>query len=109
MTTSFGTTLDAGSDLGLDDPLSSSSLRYLVRQPVIADQPGPAKARPFALRFAQTVATPVTRRFRYCPDQQVAVDADGRPLIETMGKEWESKSSTDGDEGPEENWGWEEK
>lgn len=25
-----------------------------------------------------------------------------------MGKEWKTKSSTNGDEGPEENWGWEE-
>ncbi|MEU6267500.1 putative ATP-grasp-modified RiPP [Saccharopolyspora shandongensis] len=93
----------------LDDPLSSASLRYLVRQPALASQPGPVETRPFALRFARTVPTPVVRRFRYCPDQQVAVDQDGRPLIEKMGKEWESKSSTDGDEGPEENWGWEEK
>lgn len=84
-------------------------MRYLVSQPAVASQPGPAATRPFALRFAQTVPTPVTRQIHYCPDQQVALDKDGRPLIETMGKEWESKSCTDGDEGPEENWGWEEK
>ncbi|MGH3517908.1 MAG: putative ATP-grasp-modified RiPP [Haloechinothrix sp.] len=89
-------------------PLSSASLRYLVHHPVIADQPGPAATRPFGLRAAKTVETPVRREFRYCPDQQVAVDSESRPLVETMGKDWKTKSSTDGDEGPEENWGWEE-
>jgi hypothetical protein len=38
----------------------------------------------------------------------VAVDAEGCPLIETMGKEWKTKAQSDGDEGPEEDWGWEE-
>ncbi|GDY31859.1 putative ATP-grasp-modified RiPP [Gandjariella thermophila] len=110
MTISMGVALDPGGDAVLsNNPLSSASLRYLVRQAVVADHPGPAPTRPLALRFAQPVPTPVTRQFRYCPDRQVAVDGEGRPLIETMGKEWESKSSTDGDEGPEENWGWEEK
>jgi putative ATP-grasp target RiPP len=54
------------------------------------------------------VPPPRTRDVLYCPDRQVALGADGRPLLETMGKDWKTKASTDGDEGPEENWGWEE-
>lgn len=92
----------------VDSPLSSASLRYLVHEAVIADRPGPSATRPFGLRAAVPVADPVRPVFRYSHNQQVAVDADGRPLIETMGKDWKTKASTDGDEGPEEVWGWEE-
>lgn len=88
----------------MDSPLSAASLRYLVRHPA----PGGRNARPFGLRNAEVVETPRRPRYRYCPEQQVAVDDEGRPLIETLGKDWKTKSSTDGDEGPEENWGWEE-
>jgi len=91
-----------------DDPISSAQLRYTVRIPVASAAPGPEDTRPFGLRFARPVPSPVTRSYSYCHVQQVAVGGDGRPLIETMGKEWKTKSSTDGDEGPEENWGWEE-
>jgi putative ATP-grasp target RiPP len=101
-------TLDATDPNPGDSPLSSASLRYLVRQPVISAGPGPVESRPFGLRHAHVVETPVRQDVRYCPTQQVAVDEEGRPLVETMGKKWTSKSSTDGDEGPEENWGWEE-
>jgi len=89
-------------------PLSSASLRYLVRQPTVADRPGPDATRPFGLRAATTVEAPARREFRYCQEQQIAVDEQGRALVETMGKDWKTKASTDGDEGPEENWGWEE-
>ena len=89
-------------------PLSSASLRCLVRQLAVADRPGPDATRPFGLRAATTVELPAQREFRYCQEQQVAVDKQGRALVETMGKDWKTKSSTDGDEGPEENWGWEE-
>ncbi|WP_370949061.1 putative ATP-grasp-modified RiPP [Amycolatopsis sp. cg5] len=96
-----------GSSLN-DNPLSSAQLRYTVRVPATSAAPGQEETRPFGLRFTQLVPAPITKPFSYCHDQQVAVDTDGRPLIETMGKEWKTKSSTDGDEGPEENWGWEE-
>ncbi|WP_233224148.1 putative ATP-grasp-modified RiPP [Amycolatopsis sp. BJA-103] len=91
-----------------DDPLASARFRYSVRVPVTSAAAGPEETRPFGLRFSQSMPTPVTKVVSYCHDQQVAVDADGRPLIETMGKDWKTKSATDGDEGPEENWGWEE-
>ncbi len=90
------------------NPLSSAQVRYDLRSAVNADGPGPEDSRPFGLRAAATVPTPVRPQAGYCEHRQVAVDADGRPLIETMGKTWATKSSTDGDEGPEENWGWEE-
>lgn len=90
------------------DPLSSASLRYLVHHAAVAERPGLAATRPFGLRGATRVAAPVQSPFHYCRQQQVAVDSTGRPLIETMGKDWKSKASTDGDEGPEEHWGWEE-
>ncbi|WP_033290914.1 putative ATP-grasp-modified RiPP [Amycolatopsis jejuensis] len=89
-------------------PLASAALRFLVRQSDQADRPGPAATRPFGLNGATPVDPPVRREFCYCPEKQVAVDEHGLPLIETMGKDWRTKSSTDGDEGPEENWGWEE-
>ncbi|HEX3647745.1 MAG TPA: putative ATP-grasp-modified RiPP [Pseudonocardiaceae bacterium] len=92
----------------LSDPLSSASLRYLVHQAAVADQPGPVATRPFGLRGATPVAAAVRPSFHYSHQRQVAVDSGGRPLIETMGKDWKTKASTDGDEGPEEHWGWEE-
>lgn len=36
------------------------------------------------------------------------MDRKGRPLAETMGKDWKTKANSDGDEGPEEDYGWEE-
>lgn len=102
-------------EVALDSPLSSASLRYSLRPVVTADGPGRHETRPFGLRFAQTVPVPVRPEVRYCHQLQVAIDDDGRPLIERMGweedqkKEWQSKTYSDGDEGQEEDtWGWEE-
>jgi putative ATP-grasp target RiPP len=95
-----------------DNPLSSAQIRYTVQVPVASAAPGPRGTRPFGLLAAQGRQPPASRWYSYCHDLQVAVDEDSKPLIESMGKkgkEWKSKSSTDGDEGPEENWGWEEK
>lgn len=94
----------------MDTPLSSASARYRVRQPVASDRPGPPATRPLGLRHAQPVPTPANRTIHYCHQRQVAVDEHGQPLIETMGKDWRSKDTTDGDEGPEESvWEWEER
>ncbi|ASO19492.1 putative ATP-grasp target RiPP [Actinoalloteichus hoggarensis] len=89
-------------------PLSSAGLRYLVRHRATADRPGPFDTRPLGLRHARPVPSPVQPESHYSPDLQVAVDLDGRPLIETMGKDWKTKASSDGDEGPEEHYDWEE-
>lgn len=107
---------DQTREVTLDSPLSSASLRYSLHSTVTADGPGPHETRPFGLRFAQTVPTPVRPVVRYCHQLQVGVDDDGRPLIERMGweedqkKEYQSKTYSDGDEGQEEDgWGWEER
>jgi putative ATP-grasp target RiPP len=109
------TVADPTREVTLDSPLSSASLRYNLRAAVIADGPGPQETRPFGLRFARTVPLPVRPEVRYCHQLQVAVDDNGRPLIERMGweeeqnKQWQSKTYSDGDEGQEEDtWGWEE-
>ncbi len=102
-------------EVSVDSPLSSASVRYSLSKAVGADGPGPHESRPFGLRFAQAVSIPVRPDVRYCHERQVAVDDVGRPLIERMGweeeqgKEWESKTYSDGDESQEEDtWGWEE-
>jgi putative ATP-grasp target RiPP len=109
---------DVTPETALDSPLSSASLRYSVRVAPAADGPGPCETRPLGLRFAQVVPMPAPAVVRYCHDLQVAVDDDGRPLIdkkeedpdeEDPKKQWATKHTTDGDEGPEETtWGWEE-
>lgn len=109
------TDADPTLEVTLDNPLSSASLRYSLRPAITANGPGPHETRPFGLRFARTVPTPVRPEIGYCHQLQVAVDAEGKPLIERMGweedqkKEYESKTYSDGDEGQEEDtWGWEE-
>jgi putative ATP-grasp target RiPP len=100
-----------------DSPLSSAILRYSLRTTATAAGPGPDETRPFGLRFARTFPLPPPRPgVRYCPVLQVAVDEDGRPMIERLGweedqkKEWVSKGQSDGDEGKEEHiWAWEER
>lgn len=91
-----------------ENPLSSAQVRFERRPKVTAPGPGADDTRPFGLRAAQTVPTPVRPQASYCADRQLAIGDDGKPLVETMKKEWKTKSSTDGDEGPEEDWGWEE-
>ncbi len=91
-----------------DSPLSSAGLRYLVRHRAAASAPGPAATRPLGLRHARPVPRPVRPVYHYCPTLQVAVDETARPLVEAMAKDWGTKGSSDGDEGVEEHWDWEE-
>lgn len=98
------------------NPLSSAILRYSMRTAAASDGPGPRESRPFGLRFSRTMSTPSRRPVRYCHRLQLAVDEDGRPLIDRLGaeqdpgKRWLTKAESDGDEGKEEDtWGWEEK
>lgn len=103
--------IESSHEITLDSALSSASLRYSVRPTATADGPGTYETRPLGLRFAQVVPMPAPVVMRYCHELQVAVDDDGRPLIEgeTSEKQWATKHTTDGDEGPEETtWGWEE-
>lgn len=102
---------DADYQVILDSPLSSASLRYSLRPTANSDGPGPHETRPLGLCFAKVVPIPAPALVHYCHELQVAVDDNGRPLIdeETSEKQWATKHTTDGDEGPEETtWGWEE-
>ncbi|RKT85587.1 putative ATP-grasp target RiPP [Saccharopolyspora antimicrobica] len=97
----------------IDDPLASASGRF-------AGSPGTGgelvevgtneSLRPFGLRVTQDRPLPVRPEFGYCHEQQVAIDPDGSgvPLVERMDKDWKTKGSSDGDEGPEEHYDWEE-
>lgn len=94
----------------MDDPLASAAIRYGVRERAVAEEPSKPDHRPLALRFARTVPNPAVPDYVYDPQQQLAVDKLGRPLFEMgkKGKDWKTKAQSDGDEGPEEDWGWEE-
>ncbi|MGH3938118.1 MAG: putative ATP-grasp-modified RiPP [Pseudonocardiaceae bacterium] len=103
--------IDSAPETTLDSPLSSASLRDSVRPAATAEGPGPRETRPLGLRFAKIVRMPTSSVVRYCSELQLTVDDDGNPLIEeeTPEKQWATKHTTDGDEGPEEtSWGWEE-
>jgi len=93
------------------DPLSSACLRLSARPVPATSKPSSPDTRPFSLRHAVAVARPVVPAFRYCERQQVAVTDDGRdvPLLLVSGKDWKTKAKSDGDEGEEEDFGWEEK
>jgi glutathione synthase/RimK-type ligase-like ATP-grasp enzyme len=60
------------------------------------------------LRFAQHIPPRQRPEYRYSPELQIALDPSGRPLIETMDKDVRTKRHSDGDEGPEEEYDWEE-
>ncbi|MGH3693174.1 MAG: putative ATP-grasp-modified RiPP [Pseudonocardiaceae bacterium] len=88
------------------NPLSSAALR--LELPAQRSIESPSLSRPFVLRFAQQVSRPPRPDYRYSPEMQIALDPDGRPLIETMDKDVLTKRHSDGDEGPEEEYDWEE-
>ncbi|MGI8308793.1 putative ATP-grasp-modified RiPP [Saccharopolyspora hattusasensis] len=96
----------------IDDPLASASGRFAGAPHTdgetveVVDE----AARPFGLRVTQDRPLPIRPDFDYCHTQQVAVDVDGSgvPLVERMDKDWKTKASSDGDEGPEEHYDWEE-
>ncbi|MGH3905603.1 MAG: putative ATP-grasp-modified RiPP [Pseudonocardiaceae bacterium] len=88
------------------NPLSSAALR--LECPAQRSTESGSSSRPFALRFAQRVHRPQRPEYRYSGELQIALDPQGRPLIETMGKDWRTKRHSDGDEGVEEEYDWEE-
>lgn len=91
-----------------DDPLASATIRLSARTRPPDVAPAGSGRRPFGLRFLQSMPTPVLPEYVYSHTEQVAVGRDGRPLTVTMGKDWKTKGNSDGDEGPEEDYGWEE-
>ncbi len=92
------------------NPLSSASLRFSVRRTARSADMSCPETRPLGLRGAREVARPVRPDYLYCNARQIAVAPDGSdvPLIESMGKQWRTKAKSNGDEGEEEDWGWEE-
>lgn len=88
------------------NPLSSAALR--LEFPAHRSVEAGSRSRPFALRFAQRVSRPQRPEYRYSQEQQIALDPQGRPLIETMDKDWRTKRHSDGSEGIEEEYDWEE-
>lgn len=55
-----------------DDPLSTAAVRYQLRTtPSPTDQPNSGPARPFGLRAAKPVPTPVSPTVHYCPQRQL--------------------------------------
>ena len=91
-----------------DDPLASAAIRLSARPRTSEGTAVGSGSRPLGLRFLRQMPTPMRPMFSYSPIEQVAVDRQGRPLAETMGKDWKTKGTSDGDEGPEEDYGWEE-
>lgn len=93
------------------DPLSSASLRYSIRPVPGASLPSAPDTRPFGLRDARPIPRPQVSHYRYSQRLQMAVtdDGDERPLLLVLGeKDWKTKTKSDGDEGEEEDFGWEE-
>jgi putative ATP-grasp target RiPP len=88
------------------NPLSSAALR--LESPAQRSAESASPARPFVLRFAQRIPAPRRPEYRYSPELQIALDPSGPPLIEKMDKDVRTKRHSDGDEGPEEEYDWEE-
>jgi putative ATP-grasp target RiPP len=97
-----------------DDPLVSVSGQFSLgcldtAPPHASEAPSGPATRPFGLRWVRDVGLPtVPSFFRYCPQQQTAVDvARGEPIPPNMALEWTTQSHLDGDEGPSKDYGWE--
>ncbi|GDY28684.1 putative ATP-grasp-modified RiPP [Gandjariella thermophila] len=89
-----------------DNPLSSHSIRSAQEEPV---RPEPRR-RPFGLRWLHYIPVRPVPQYSYCPERQLAMGSDGRPLVPQLKKEWTtSPYSTDGEDPPSgEQLGWEE-
>lgn len=88
------------------NPLSAAALR--LEPPTQRSVESASHSRPFVLRFAREIIPSPRPAYRYSRELQIALDPNGRPLIETMDKDVRTKRHSDGDEGPEEEYDWEE-
>jgi putative ATP-grasp target RiPP len=86
-----------------DDPLVTATERIPLAWPRTGDPVGPEHSsepvRPFGLRFAVGVpAGEPLPPWRYCPDRQIALSADGEPWYRTLadGTMKSTGPSTDG-------------
>lgn len=93
-----------------DDPLASAALRYFVRPAPRKSRPSEPATRPLNLRHAVAITRPCPPVYRYSDKLQVAVTDDGtdRPFVLVSDKDWRTKTKSDGDEGEEEDYDWEE-
>lgn len=91
-----------------DDPLASAAIKLSARTRPPDAAAAESDCWPFGLRFLQPMPTPVRPAYAYSHAEQVVMGRDGLPLAVTMGKDWKTKATSDGDEGPEEDYGWEE-
>ncbi len=88
-----------------DDPLASGSERFPLAFPGLATlgeggQPSGSNTRPYGLRVLRVMGSGRVRPWRYCPERQLTVCADGSELPSIVDKlEWSANSHNDGDEG----------
>jgi putative ATP-grasp target RiPP len=91
------------------DPFADHSARFPMSRtnpPVSDAAPSSPAIRPWGLqgmRPARQQGDPVREVFAYDHDLQVAVDGQGRLLL-NAGPTAEKQSDNDGDEGPSEDW-----
>lgn len=97
----------------VDDPLASGSERFPLAFPGLATpgeggQPSGPDTRPYGLRVLRVMGPGRVRPWRYCPERQLTIGADGSELPSIVDKlEWSTNSHNDGDEGPSKDYGWE--
>lgn len=101
---------------GDDAGFSMVSSRFALGRPntsgtgeTAGDPPHVRGRRPYGMRFFEAVddSGTVLPRYRYCPDQQVAVSDDGadEPLVtRIVGWDRTTSGQHDGNKGPQEEW-----
>ncbi|MEW2507597.1 putative ATP-grasp-modified RiPP [Amycolatopsis sp. NPDC047767] len=92
-----------------NDPVATHSAQFPLgplRERAGDDAPSAPHIRPWGLRWMQEgrVVGSEAPRGTYDPASQLAVDSDGRPLIQMGAPTANSVSNSDGDEGPSEDW-----
>ncbi|MDP8931799.1 MAG: putative ATP-grasp-modified RiPP [Actinomycetota bacterium] len=96
----------------INDPLASASGQFPLGSSSAAlpgdgeRSSGPA-TRPFGLRDLREMAEPKTEPYCYCHHRQLALASDGGLMVERMKLEWTTVTNNDGDEGPSEDYDWE--
>jgi hypothetical protein len=108
--------LDSAGDDPLDTPLSSIVIRARRTSLTASGDAGPAAVRPLALQVLHPAPDRHVPAYRYDPQRQIAITAEGEdddelvPVEPDLTKDWTTVKGThtDGDGGDNELWGWEE-
>lgn len=94
------------------DPLASHGMKFAPGMHELGEpiEIGPAAPTPFGLRWRTPVERPAAPEYHFDGQRQIALDADGAPLVPQMKKDWTTTDySTDGEDPPSsEEFGWEE-